>query len=179
MITRKSGWFLTYTGKQFYPVEPSILEICIEDIAHALSMICRFGGHCRTFYSVAQHSVLISDSLPPELKLVGLLHDATEAYCGDMVRPLKHELPQYKKVEQLLWDKIARKFDLPGAIPPEVKFSDNCALMTERRDLLVHTDHKWSQEECYPPYPKRIKPLSPDLSEQLFLNTFKILTCSI
>src|ERR1700724_2684254 len=83
------GWQQTFTGRRFYPLSPRVEDVCIEDIAHALSNICRYGGHCREFYSVAQHCNMVSDWMP-EFKLEGLLHDSPEAYIGDMVRPVKH-----------------------------------------------------------------------------------------
>jgi len=85
-------WIQTYTGKKFWAFDAAIADICIEDIAHALAMRCRFGCHCKEFYSVAQHSVIVSHHLPPELKLWGLLHDATEAYLPDVPRPQKGRL---------------------------------------------------------------------------------------
>ena len=63
---RKGDWMQTYTGRQFWPIDPRANEVHIEDIAHALSMMCRYNGHCRTFYSVAEHSVLVSQHVPPE-----------------------------------------------------------------------------------------------------------------
>jgi uncharacterized protein len=89
MSTRTGDWIQTYTGKQFWPLSPLPEDIVIEDIAHALSMQCRFGGHVRTFYSVAQHSVHVSLLVEPQYALWGLLHDAAEAYLVDLPRPIK------------------------------------------------------------------------------------------
>ena len=82
-------WIETYTGKKVYPLRPDEETLCVEDIAHALALTCRFGGHCSEFYSVAQHSCLVSDLCPDGLKLAGLMHDAAEAYLGDVVSPIK------------------------------------------------------------------------------------------
>ena len=86
MSERKGDWFLTYTGRQFWPLDPRPEDICIRDIAHHLSLCCRFNGACRVHYSVAQHSVMVANILPAPLRFWGLMHDATEAYVGDMVR---------------------------------------------------------------------------------------------
>ncbi|MEM4379972.1 MAG: hypothetical protein QXL01_04720, partial [Thermoplasmatales archaeon] len=80
-------WIETYSGKKFDYLAQS--ELDIEDIAHALSNLCRFNGHTRVFYSVAEHSVNVSSMVPPELKIAALLHDAAEAYIGDVPSPLK------------------------------------------------------------------------------------------
>ena len=104
--TRKGDWFVTYSGKQFWPLDPQPQDVCVRDIAHHLSLVCRFGGAVRTHYSVAQHSLIVADILPPRLKLRGLLHDATEAYVGDMVRPLKRFMPDYREVENKVWAAI-------------------------------------------------------------------------
>ncbi|MFG0247924.1 MAG: phosphohydrolase, partial [Phycisphaeraceae bacterium JB051] len=78
------SWIQTYTGKAFYPLreDPGIIDI--RDIAHALSLQCRFNGHCSDFYSVAQHSVHVSEVVPQAFALWGLLHDAAEAYMSDL-----------------------------------------------------------------------------------------------
>jgi hypothetical protein len=171
--TRTGDWFVTYTGLKFWPFDPTPDDIVIEDIAHALSQICRFGGHTSQFFSVAQHSVLVSEIVPPALALQGLLHDATEAYCGDMVRPLKVGLPSYEAVEDKIWQAIAKRYDLPVKLSKVIKWADNTLLMTERRDILRHVEHKWSLElEGYKPLPDRIEPLSPEASETLFFNCF-------
>ena len=89
---------ITYTGRMFDPLEPTEADICIMDIAHALANTCRFNGHCSEFYSVAQHSFLVSKALPAKEALWGLLHDAAEAYIGDIIRPIK-ALPQMAGME--------------------------------------------------------------------------------
>jgi hypothetical protein len=86
---RRGDWMQTFTGRAFYPLDPRPEDIDPVDIAHALSLICRYGGHSSRFYSVAEHCVLMSHAVAPEHALWALLHDATEAYLGDMIRPLK------------------------------------------------------------------------------------------
>jgi hypothetical protein len=172
----KSDWFLTFSGIQFYPLNPMPETICIEDIAHHLSMIPRFGGAARDFYSVAQHCVFVSRLVPPELALVGLMHDATEAYCNDLVRPLKYALPNYMAIEDLIWRAVAAKFNLPQDLDAiaEVKHADDVALMTERRDLLIPTNHKWSVHAT--PADLSIVPVAPKFAESSFLLRFSELT---
>lgn len=82
-------WIQTFTGKKVFPLDIRAQQICIQDIAHALSLKCRFGGHCRTFYSVAEHSIRVSRIVPKHLKLIALLHDAAEAYLPDVCAPIK------------------------------------------------------------------------------------------
>jgi len=163
-------WFLTHTGRQFWPLDARVDEIHLEDIAHGLSHICRFGGHCRHFYSVAQHSVLVSRAVPMQLRMLGLLHDATEAYIGDMVRPLKLQMPEFNAVEDKLWAVIAKKFDLPVVLPPEIKHADNAALMAERRDLFDASSYPWGIVET--PLPDHIDPMPPDEAKTFFLNEY-------
>ncbi len=178
---RIGDWFLTASGKQFYPLDAREEDICIEDIAHGLSNVCRFGGHCSEFYSVAQHSVLVSRLVPKELEFVGLLHDATEAYIGDMVRPLKYQIPQFIEIEKALWKVIARKFNLPETDPSsihELKRADNIALMTERRDILIHTDHEWgfTRQGIVANPDIFIEPMRPEIARSAFMGRFRELT---
>lgn len=109
-------WIQTFTGKKFYPLSPQIEDICIEDIAHALSNVCRYAGHCRDFYSVAQHCVMVSDWMP-SMKLEGLMHDASEAYLGDISRPLKHSdaMSGYREAEHRMEAVINAAFDLDAS----------------------------------------------------------------
>lgn len=173
MSYRNGDWFLTRTGIQFYPLDARPEDIFIEDIAAALSMICRFGGHTTQFYSVAQHSVLVSHIVPEELQFQALMHDATEAYVGDMVRPLKRSMPEYRAAEDRLWIVICERFKIKPENEQEIKRADNIALMTERRDLLIPTDHEWSLEKDHPPLPTKIQPLSPVFAQAEFLQRFE------
>ena len=95
MTAERYGWFVTASGRRAFVEDPRACDLVIEDIAHALSNICRFGGHCSRFYSVAQHSVCVSalvERTRPDLALHALLHDAAEAYVGDVIRPIKPTL---------------------------------------------------------------------------------------
>ena len=134
----------TYSGRKFWPVDPRPEEIFIEDIAHALSLTCRYGGHCERFYSVAEHCVLVSQVVPPEMALMGLLHDATETYCADIIRPLKPYLAGYKDVEDALWTAIAERFDLEYEMPPCVKEADNALLLAEQAQIMKLPPAAWS-----------------------------------
>lgn len=154
------NWGLTYKGRKFYPMDLQPDMIDIEEIAHSLSNLCRFGGHCKTFYSVAQHSLLVCDNVSQPNKKVALLHDATEAYIGDMIRPLKVSMPAFEEIESKAWKAICVKFSISETLPLEVKVADARALLTEKRDLLSASDFEWEFPQCqFPdllPYNKRI-----------------------
>jgi hypothetical protein len=123
----RGDWMQTYTGRAFYPLVPLPEDVHPADIAHALSLICRYGGHCTRFYSVAEHCVLMSHAVSPPNALWALLHDATEAYVGDMIRPLKKAMPAYQLAEARVERAICRRFGLSGALetcPAEVKQAD-------------------------------------------------------
>ena len=126
----------TYSGKQYWPTDPRPEDVEIADIAHSLSMLCRYTGHTRFFYSVAEHSVLVSLMVPPELALEALLHDATEAYCADLSRPLKRDLPEYATIEARNAVAIRTRFRLPLTEHPLIKVADSNILHTEMRQLL-------------------------------------------
>lgn len=170
-------WCTTYTGGRFWPLDPKPEHVQLPDIAHALSNICRFGGHTRSFYSVAQHSVLVSQQVAPEHRLTALLHDATEAYVGDIVRPLKVQMPDYGDIEYCVWLAVCQKFNLSPEIHPSVKEADNVLLMTERRDLTNPSGHAWGWGlEDIKPLPHKIVPVGPDTAETMFLEQYEILT---
>lgn len=175
---RKGNWMLSLKGNQLWPLDLQPADIDIEEIAHSISNICRFGGHCRTFYSVAQHSVLVSECVSAPNKRVALLHDATEAYIGDMVRPLKVCLPEFAEIELGVWRAVASSFDLPEYLPEEVELADARVLLAEKRDLLNNkAGHVWEFPQCrFPlatPFPLRpISPLLPHEARRLFIDTW-------
>lgn len=170
-----NDWILTYSGTKFRPLDPNPADISLVDIAHALSNICRFTGHSKQFYSVAQHSIIVSDNLPPELKLAGLLHDASEAYICDVSRPVKHSeaLSGYRDIEEKVMNAVAKCFRVRFD-DPRIKEADNRALWTERRDLMppYHEKFWYEQQE---PYEDRIFPWLPTVAEQQFINRATLL----
>jgi hypothetical protein len=172
----RGDWIQTWGGGLFYPLDPQPEEIHIEDIAHALSLICRFNGHCDGFYSVAQHSIMIACMASPENALWGLLHDAAECYVADMPRPVKRCIPGYKEIEAGVELAVAQKFGLPEIMPPEIKELDHAMLALEANTVLKVPPKDW-----YLPFPApenvRIKRCwTPKDGEILFKNAFALIT---
>ena len=129
----------TYKGHWIDLDKREVSCIDIEDIAHALAHINRFNGHTVQPYSVAQHSILVSQMVFPGFALRGLLHDAAEAYTGDIVRPIKAFMPDFWKLEDKLLEQVADKFGLPfGTLPPEVREADHRMLATEMQSPAVY-----------------------------------------
>lgn len=142
-VERHGDWMQTYTGRQFWPIDPRADEVCIEDIAHSLSMMCRYAGHCIRFYSVAEHSVLLARAASPENALWALLHDASEAYLVDVPRPVKPFLPGYREAEATVMLAVCDRFGLPWLMPDEVKALDNGILGDEQRQNMAPPPKPW------------------------------------
>lgn len=176
------GFMGTYTGRKFSPLHPDPETVSIRDIAHALSLCCRWGGHITKFYSVAQHSVTVSQICEPEDALIGLLHDAAEAYIGDMIRPLKYlkeMYSAYKAIEHGIDSAIASKFGLTSIEKtPSVEKADTIMLCYEAINLKLKPA-PWAFEtldklglevlpieECW----------EPKQAEQIFVKRFHELT---
>lgn len=170
-----SDTFCTYTGRTVSVVDPKPSDICLEDIARALSRVQRFGGHTHKPYSVAEHSVLVSYLCKPENALVGLFHDASEAYVGDVISPLKGNIPAYKGIERQWMIAIAEAMDIPGLLDfnEDVHQADAVALQTERRD--VFTPSRVSLNG--PPPSERFKATGydPEQAYQLFVGRYWVL----
>lgn len=172
-----NDYIMTYTGKKFRPLEPDLDLICIEDIAHSLSLQCRFTGHCRYFFSVGSHSLLVSLLLKDSgannlLMLWGLLHDAAETYLTDVASPLKHQpaFQPYRDAESTLMAAICMKFNLSPAQPPEVHEADLLALSAEAHQLMGDISD-WNLVD--PPKGIRISPVAPVDVEYEFREIFR------
>lgn len=165
-IQLSDGHFFDFTQPERF-----IEKIDIATIAHALSNICRFTGHTRRHYSVAQHSVLVSTIVPPEHALAGLLHDAAEAFMGDVAAPLKALLPDYKAIEKRVEAVVLSRFGLAVVLPPEVKYADRVMLATEQRDLMPG-GHKWESIKGIQPWDHRIFPIDAPAAMELFIARF-------
>ena len=143
-MIRNGDWIQTYTGRKFWPLNPRAEDIHIHDIAHALSMKCRFNGHSKQFYSVAEHSVLVSRYVQSEYAMWGLLHDAAEAYLPDVPRPVKPFLSGFKEIETSVMNIIADVFELGTYIePPEVKRIDTAILADEQKLVMGEPPDQW------------------------------------
>lgn len=169
----QDAWVQTYTGIAYPFLEPHPDYIDIEDIAQALSKQCRFSGHVREFYSVAQHCVIGSYHVPAEYALEFLMHDATEAYLVDIPRPIKYSgwVGRYIELEELQWKAIAEKFNLAAELPKCVKEVDNRMLMTEQRDLMGRQAKPWADKA--EPLEKTIYPVPPLAAYIQFIARFK------
>lgn len=163
----RGDWMQTASGGRFYPLDPQPSEIDPDDIAHALSLLCRYGGHVDRFYSVAEHCVLMSQAVAPEHALAALLHDATEAYVVDVPRPLKRQLAGYVAIEDGVWNAICQKFRIAADLPESVKDADNRILLTERTALMPRAE-RWSQDDEYSPLPVAIQGWSPPVAERAY-----------
>lgn len=146
----------TYTGR-VDPLNADVETINIEDIAHALARQCRYNGHCVGFLSVARHSIWVAGRLKDQgydevMQLTGLLHDAAEAYLGDLVRPIKHtEFGKvYLEVEAALEVVIAKRFDLINPLPDEVRAADDYVLteleLPDKR-FSYYGDYRWDETD--------------------------------
>lgn len=147
----------TFTGRYVHPLAPEIFEIDIVDIAHSLANQCRFSGHVRDFYSVAQHSVHVAQQVrkheDKRIALWGLLHDAPEAYLVDLPKPLKMAAgfgENYRKAEEQLMIAICFTFHLPLTEPEIVKHFDKVLVCTEARDLMGRQGAPWYDVDMLP-----------------------------
>jgi hypothetical protein len=179
--TRKGDWFVTFTGRRFYPLDPRVEDIDIRDIAHSLALQSRWMGHCKTHYSIASHALAcarvaeMGDCHEDTVKWC-LMHDASEAYVGDVIRPIKRSLlvdtsppdcpsPQgtwvesFKALENRFHQLIAERFDLPEEMPDAVHEIDNRMLVTEAYHLTNYErDQHWITEKSW----AHIKPYAGD-----------------
>lgn len=182
------SWIQTYTGRQFYPLAPKPADVDTRDVAHALALVCRFTGHVRRFYSVAEHSVRVSflaEQLAQQnghdagtalhIARRGLLHDASEAYLCDVASPLKRSpgFEAYRDAEREVQKAILAACGMaPHADEPaEVKFADLLMLSTEKAELLGPEPAPWG--ELPAPLPRQNLGWDPVFAEGQFLFRFR------
>lgn len=176
MTPQTKSAILLVNGDFFDFENPRGHEYDIKAIAHALSNLCRYTGHSRRFYSVAEHSVIVSRLVPEKYAFEGLMHDASEAYCGDVASPLKRLIPGYKNIEESVQEAIAVYYGLTWPFPKEVHEADVLAYVTERcsisntgKDAIWFTDVEPRQDIV-------IKGLSPRQAYQAFIERYEELT---
>lgn len=181
-----TSWIETYTGKKFYLLAPTLESIDIEDIAHALSQQCRFTGHTKKFYSVAEHSVHVSLLCGLERRdcLSGLLHDASEAYIADLSRPVKYETPvgePYFVVENRIMSAIAERYGFDWPMPKVVKIADEIMLHTEKDQLMTSLswDGMWGEPQILDSSMTPLVGYAPQAIEKIFLARFDELTTNV
>jgi 5'-deoxynucleotidase YfbR-like HD superfamily hydrolase len=165
-----------YTGRRVDPWNLTVQDIDIVAIAHSLSNLCRFGGHTNKFYSVAQHCIRVASIVPKEDRLEGLLHDATEAYIQDVVRPVKIRLKEYKELEHRVWMQFAFKYGLPGSFSETIKRADDASLKSEIRQFLNNPGRDIELADPYWTNVEEVdevhRTLAPDEAEAMFLMTY-------
>jgi hypothetical protein len=139
---------ITYSGKIIDICNPTIADLDILDIAYGLSNVPRFAGQV-PFISVAKHSLHVSDLSPPELKLAALLHDASEAYIGDMISPIKNQMKEYLKLEEQIMAMVSAKWNIDPN-HDTIKYYDKMVLNIEKQLLFFQKDfRREDQKETY------------------------------
>lgn len=164
------------SGSYFDFLNPQPSQFTLQDIAGALSKICRFGGQCPRFYSVAEHSVYcyrqaVADDRPPDEQAAVLFHDAAEAFCGDVVKPLKLLLPEYSAIEKRVEAAIGNALGIDfGAYASIVREIDHAMLIAERRELFSADGVKWFGEDEVRRLKVEFFCWQPEVAEAVFLN---------
>lgn len=175
----RGAFIQTFSGRRFYPFDPRPEDVFIEDIAHSLSQLCRYAGHCNEFYSVAQHSIYISFMCDSADALWGLLHDAAEAFIADMPRPVKihPDMVMYRETDHSITQAICQCFGLPELQPSSVTKADKEIVASERATLLKSTGEQWEgYERNEETRMIKIFPWPPRTAEAKFLARFRDLT---
>lgn len=173
-------WIETFTSISFYPLHPNVQDVRIEDIAHALSNMCRFNGHSSRFYSVGEHSINVQSELAARgatarVQLIGLLHDAAEAYLCDVPSPIKPLLPGWGEIEERLEQVIFEAF---GLFPTEgelaqVKAADRDLLGWEAHRLMPCRDWNPPVNEIHETALINAVVYEPWLIRAMFMDVFK------
>jgi 5'-deoxynucleotidase YfbR-like HD superfamily hydrolase len=174
----KEHWMLTYSGLKFFANRPTPDMIAVTDIAHSLSLICRYNGHLRTgMYSVAQHCVIASQICEAlgetdENIFWCLFHDSSEAYLSDLCTPVKKLIPQYKELEHKVMAVIQEALGIVGEEPAVVKKCDQICFATEIRDVIQGNYREWNTPKGIRPASFKIVPVSSLEAKIMFLERY-------
>jgi hypothetical protein len=166
-------YILTSGGRRVWPLNMCVDDIDIEEIAHALSNICRFTGHSRFHYSVAQHCVYVAQAVSSPNRLWGLLHDAAEAYINDIASPVKNQnrFKFYRDLEKDILLKVSKRFDIPREIPKEVVEVDHNIVHDEGIILF----DAWCVPDNHIVKRHWIEEITPKLAERMFMEVYESL----
>jgi hypothetical protein len=162
---------MLHSGRLFDLVNPEASELTVEDIAHGLAHTCRYAGQCDGFFSVAEHSVLVSQAVS-HAKLAALFHDAAEAFIGDMSGPLKRLLPDYRAIEKKIAQAIFMRLGIEWPVPFEVKRADYSVMAAEQLVLMPAGTNEWLHEMSVVPAAVEIRRLDPKSAKALFLDRY-------
>ena len=167
----KPGWVQTVSGRAFWPLEPDPDHMCIDDIVHGLSLLCRFNGQTSEFYSVAEHSWLLSQVVPPEYALEALMHDGPEAYLPDICSPIKPFIVGFYEIEDRIMEAMAQKYDLLFPLPEIIKIFDKRIVADEAKRFMAPPagPGAWDNQALG----IRIEGFSPEKAKSKFLKRFR------
>ena len=165
---------MLHSGSWLDLLAPHINDFTIEDIAHGLALQCRYAGQCRDFYSVAEHSMLVCD-LVQEDPLAALLHDAAEAFLGDVTRPLKQMLPDYRRIEAEMQKAIFERFEVDPQSNSAIKKADLRVLAAEQSQVMPIGTDEWAHRDGIEPAPVKVRFLAPREAKAEFLQRFETL----
>lgn len=160
------------SGHLFDFLDPHGSDFTIDDVAHGLSLVCRYTGQCRRFYSVAEHSLLVSD-IATDYPYEALLHDAAEAFIGDVTRPLKQLLPEYKRIEAVVEDAVIERFGLDPNYRASVKAADLRVLAAEQAQVMAPGTADWAAKAGIKPAPVVVQFLAPEVAKHRFLERYE------
>ncbi|TXN72843.1 hypothetical protein [Methylobacterium sp. WL6] len=166
------------SGAWFDFLDPESSAFTIEDIAAGLSKTCRYAGQCSAFFSVAEHSLLVSE-VAHQHAYAALMHDAAEAFIGDVTRPLKQLLPDFKRIEARVERAIFERFDVPMPMPKDVKLADLRVLAAEQMQIMPPETSRWASYDRVEVAQIRVRHLPPEEAREAFLARFHELTPTV
>jgi hypothetical protein len=178
-VSHKGPSIILSSGRSLYYDRPDPIVLDPEVIAHSISKLCRWTGHCLEFFSVAQHCVLVSRIVPPEHALAGLMHDASEAFVGDVNRPLKWAMERaspgmFRDIEDRLHAALAERYGFQFPFDESVMHADSVSLSTEKRDILPDDGIPWIGMP--PPIEQRLRPVGPKAAYRMWMDRYAQLT---